>query len=171
MKSLALLCSAAALTLAMTACNNPASQTAQTPPDTHEADVKAITDAETQANSAWATRDADKVLAFYADDAVLMTPGAEALKGKDAIKSDIGGMLADKALSLTFKSTRVDVAKSGDLGYTQGDYQLAVTDPASHKVVHDHGTYVTTFRKQPDGSWRAVADIATSAVPPAPQKH
>lgn len=170
MKVLPLFCATAAIAFAMTGCNQ-APPAPIAPPDTHDADVKAITDLETQANSDWAAKNADKLLGFYADDGVLMAPGGETLKGKDAIKGGINGMLADKALSLTFKSTRVDVAKSGDLGYTQGDYQLTVTDPATHKVVHDHGTYVTTFRKQPDGSWKAVADIATSSVPPAPQKH
>jgi ketosteroid isomerase-like protein len=62
----------------------------------------------------------------------------------------------------------VDVAKSGDLGYTQGSYKLTVTDPTTHKIINDHGSYVTTYRKQADGSWKAVADIATSEVPPGP---
>jgi len=170
MKSLALLYGTSAILLAMTACN-PAPPAATAPPDTHDAGVKAITDVETQANSDWAAKNADKLVAFYADDAVLMPPGMEPLKGKDAIKGGINGMLADKALSLTFKASRIDVAKSGDLGYTQGDYQMTMTDPKTHKAVKDHGTYVTTYRKQTDGSWKAVADIATSAVPPGPQKH
>jgi len=170
MKSLALFCGAAAMALAMTACNQ-APPAATAPPDTHDADVKAITDNETQWNSDWAAKDAGKIASHYADDAVLMAPGMEAMKGKDAIKGGLNGMLADKALSLTFKASRVDVAKSGDLGYTQGDYQMTMTDPKTHKVVKDHGTYVTTYRKQTDGSWKAVADIATSAVPPGPQKH
>jgi hypothetical protein len=45
---------------------------------------------------------------------------------------------------------------------------LTVTDPATHKPITDHGNYVTTFRKQADGSWKAAADIASSAVPPMP---
>ena len=170
MKTLAMLCGTAALALTMTACN-PAPPVATAPPDTHDADVKAITDLETQANSDWAAKSADKIVNFYADDAVLMTPGSEPVKGKDAIKTTLNGMLADKALSLTFKSSKVDVAKSGDLGYTQGDYQMTMTNPATHKVMNDHGNYVTTYRKQADGSWKAVADIATSAVPPSAPKH
>lgn len=170
MRSLAMLCGTAALALTMTACN-PAPPAATAPPDTHDADVKAITDLETQANSDWAAKSADKIVNFYADDAVMMNPGGEPLKGKDAIKAAISGMMADKALTLTFKSSKVDVAKSGDLGYTQGDYQMTMTNPKTHKVMNDRGAYVTTFRKQPDGSWRAVADIATSSVPAGPPKH
>jgi uncharacterized protein (TIGR02246 family) len=162
MKGFATLCSATVIALSLAACN----QTPPAAPDTHDADVKAITDTEVQANQAWAAKDADKVMAFYADDAILMTPGAEMVHGKDAIRDGLKQMLADPALSLTFQSSKVDVAKSGDLGYTAGTYKLTVTDPATHKPINDHGNYVTTFRKQADGSWKAVADIASSAVPP-----
>ena len=99
--------------------------------------------------------------AFYADDAVLMAPGMEAIHGKDAIHAALKQMMADPAVSLTFESSKVDVAKSGDLGYSEGSYKMTMTDPATHKVMNDHGSYVTTFRKQADGSWKAEADIAT----------
>jgi uncharacterized protein (TIGR02246 family) len=171
MKSLALLCVTAAMAFAMTACNQ-APAPAGAAPDTHDADVKAITDNETQWNGDWAAKDSDKILAHYSDDAVLMAPGMEPLKGRDAIKGGLGGMLADKALSLKFKASNVEVSKSGDLGYTRGDYQMTMTDPATHKVMNDHGTYVTTYHKQADGSWKAVADIASSSVPlGGPPKH
>jgi hypothetical protein len=50
-----------------------------------------------------------------------------------------------------------------------------MTDPQTRQVINDHGSYVTTYRKQPDGAWKAVADMATSEVPtpappPAPSK-
>jgi uncharacterized protein (TIGR02246 family) len=169
MRRFATLCSATVIALSMAACN----PTPPPAPDTHDADIKAITDTEVQANQAWAAKDADKIMAFYADDALLMTPGADAVQGKDAIRADLKQMLADPAVSLTFQSSKVDVAKSGDLGYTAGTYKLTVTDPVTHKPINDHGNYVTTFRKQADGSWKAVADIASSAVPPpmpAPKK-
>jgi uncharacterized protein (TIGR02246 family) len=164
MKGVTTLSALAAVSLSLAACN----PTPPAAPDTHDSDVKAISDVETQANQAWATKDVEKVMAFYADDAVLMTPGMEAVHGKDALRTSLKEMLADPAVSLTFQSSKVDVAKSGDLGYTQGSYKLTVTDPASHKPINDHGSYVTTFRKQADGSWKAEADIATSEVPPMP---
>lgn len=171
MKSLALLCGTAAMVFAMSACNQ-APAPAAAAPDTHDADVKAITDNEAQWNSDWEAKDVDKLAAHYADDAILMAPGMEPWKSRDAIKSGLGGMISDKALSLKFRASKVEVSKAGDVGYTQGDYQMTMTDPATHKVVNDHGTYVTTYRKQTDGSWKAEVDIATSSVPPGPPpKH
>ncbi|HTT65113.1 MAG TPA: hypothetical protein VMG35_24850 [Bryobacteraceae bacterium] len=55
----------------------------------------------------------------------------------------------------------------GDMAYTQGAYTMTMTDPASKKTVNDKGGYVTIYKKQADGSWKAVADIASSSNPPA----
>lgn len=92
-----------------------------------------------------------------------------ASSGKDAIRKVLTEMLTDPALSLKFQPSRVEVAKGGDFAYTQGSYKMTMTDPNSKKVVDDHGSYVTTYGEQPDGSWKAVADIATSEVPPVTQ--
>ena len=156
MRMMALVC-AAVVGLSLAGCNTQK-------PDTHDADVKALSDDETQWNADWASKDAAKIAAHYAEDAVLMAPAMEALNAKGAITGTLKQMLADPALSLTFQASKVDV--SGDLGYTQGSYKMTMTDPASHKVMNDHGTYVTTYRRQTDGSWKAVADIASSSVPP-----
>jgi len=167
-KALTTLYGTAVLALAMTACN----QAPPPPPDTHDADVQAIKDLEAQANKNWAAKDAEKIMSFYTDDAVLVAGAGDALHGKDAIQGVLKQMLADPALSLTFHSDRVDVAKSGDIGYSEGPYQMTVTDPVTHKVMQDHGNYLTAFRKQADGSWKATEDFAASAVPPpAPAKH
>src|SRR6266567_7824969 len=170
MKSLALLFGTAVLSLGMAACNQ-APPAATTAPDTHDADVKAISDNETQWNQDYIAKDLDKIVAHYADDSVLMTPGAEAVSGKDGVRGALKQLLSDPALTLAFKASKIDVSKSGELAYSQGSYEMTVTDPSTHKVIKDHGSYVTTYRKQSDGSWKAVADIATSGAPPAPQKH
>jgi uncharacterized protein (TIGR02246 family) len=167
MKSITSLCAATALALTLTACN----QAPAPAPNTHDADVKAIQDYETQWNQEWAAHDAAKIAAHYSDDAVLMVPGGPPTAGKDAIQKSLADMVS--GMDLKFQASKVDVASSGDLGYTQGSYTLALTDPKTKKVTNDHGSYVTTYRKQADGSWKAVADIANSEMPtpmPAPAK-
>ena len=168
MKALGMLCCSAVLACTLAGCNT----TPPPPPDTHDADVKAISDNEDQWNKDYVAKDLEKVASHYADDAVLMAPGMPAMQGKQAIHDGMQEMLKDPALTLQFKASRTDVAKSGDLGYTQGSYEMTVTDPMTHKVIHDHGSFVTTYRKQADGSWKAEADIATSSVPsmPIPEK-
>jgi len=165
MKAFVTLCGTALVALAMTACT-PAPP--PPPPDTHDADVKAIQDNEAQWNKDYVGKDPDKIAGYYTDDAVLMAPGMPSVHGKDAIHGALKQMLSDPAVSLRFQNAKVDVAKSGDLGYSQGSYQMTMTDPVTHKVVNDHGSYVTAYRKQADGSWKAESDIATSEVPPGP---
>jgi ketosteroid isomerase-like protein len=49
---------------------------------------------------------------------------------------------------------------------TRGSYTMTTTGPATKKPVTDSGSYVTVFRKQKDGAWKAVLDINTSEAPP-----
>jgi ketosteroid isomerase-like protein len=162
MKNFTALCGAAMVALLLTVSIHAA-------PPTREADVKALKDNETQWNQDFVSKDVEKRVAHYADNAVLMAPGMPPSSGKEAIRKTLKGMLSDPALSLKFQSSRVEVSKGGDMGYTQGSYTMTMTDPNSKRVITDHGSYVTTYAKQPDGSWKAVEDIATSEVPPAAQ--
>ena len=140
-----------------TACtNSPA-------PDTREADVRAVRDVE----AAWAkdigTKDVEKFVAYYADDATLLMPNAPALNGKQAIRAALKPMLADPNFSLTFQDTRAEASKGGDIVYTTGTYMMTVSAPKKPKsVTTDKGKYLTVFRKQPDSSWKAVADMINS---------
>jgi uncharacterized protein (TIGR02246 family) len=127
-----------------------------------DADTQALTANEMQWNQDYLAKDLDKIMAHYADDVIVMAPGMPAASGKDAVRQLLKGMLDDPAMSLKFHASKVEVSKSGDIGYTQGSYAMTFTDPATKKVINDHGSYVTTYRKQADGSWRAVADIASS---------
>jgi ketosteroid isomerase-like protein len=63
----------------------------------------------------------------------------------------------------------VEVARSGDLAYIMGTYQLTMKD-AQGNAVPDHGKFVEVWEKQPDGKWKVGADIFNSdlPLPPAP---
>ena len=150
-----ILCSLAAL------CSAAYSQSAG-----HPKEVQALKDNESRWNREFVAKDLEKLVAHYADDAVLMAPGTASVTGRDEIRKMLKEMLDDPALSLTFQVSRVEVSSSGELGFTQGSYHMTMTDPGSKQVIHDHGSYVTTYRKQPDGAWKAVADIASSEIPP-----
>lgn len=129
--------------------------------------VQAIRDLEAKWNEEFAARDVDKVVSHYAEDAIVMAPGMTPLAGKQDIHSAMVQMTADPAMTLKWSPARIDIAASGDLGYSQGSYLMTMTDPRSKKVVHSHGSYVTTFRHETDGTWRAVTDISTPEEQPA----
>ena len=153
--SLATICAAAAI--AITAYGQPS--------HANHAIMQALKDNEAQWNRDFQSKNVDKLMAHYADDAVLMAPGMPASKGKEAIRKVLSEMVADAGLMLEFVPDRVEVSKSGDMAFTQGSYKMTMTDPGTKQTIHDHGSYVTTYRKGSDGSWKAVADIATSETP------
>lgn len=131
------------------------------------ADVQAIKNTEQQWNKDFQSKDVDALCAHYAADATLMGSGMPPAIGKDAIRAALQQMVSDPAFALTFQARRVEVAKSGDIGFSEGSYQMTVTDPATKQTMHDNGSYVTVYRKQSDGTWKAVSDIAASQAPPA----
>lgn len=151
----------AALAVMTAGCNETAPATSNP-----NADIQTIKDIETQWNKDFAAKDADKLVAHYAENAVVMNSGAPPAAGQDAIRKTLGAMVGDPAFSLAFQTADVEVAKSGDLAYTHGTYQMKITDPGTRKVIDDKGTYLTVYKKQPDGSWKAVEDAAISEIPP-----
>jgi uncharacterized protein (TIGR02246 family) len=139
-------------------------------PDTHDADVKAIRDLETTQVQGLAAKDVDRICAVYADDALAFMPDSPVLNGAAAIKAAMKPMVADKNFSGTFVENKVEVAKSGDLGYLYGTYTMTMTAPKTKKVLSEKGTDVMVCKKQSDGSWKVVLDIMSDEAPPAPVK-
>lgn len=136
---------------------------ATAPADTHDADVQALKDTETAWNKD--LKDADKWAAHYSEDASLLIPNMGILNGRPQILAALKPMVADPNFAMSFQSNRADVAKSGEIGYTQGTYTLTLTDPGTRKPVTDKGKYVTVYKKQADGNWKAVSDIVNSDLP------
>ena len=142
----------------------------QAPPpvaDTRDADARAIRELEAASMKGWETRNADQIAMLWAADGSVMLPNMPTMKGSD-MKNTMKEMLADPNLSLKFDSTKVEVAKSGELAYSQGTYTMTMSDPKTKKVLTEKGKYVTVFAKQADGSWKGVADINNADAPAAP---
>jgi len=162
-----------ALFALMTACSSNV-------PTSQNADVAAVRGVE----AAWvkdiATKDVDKYVSYYSNDASVLLPNEMMITGKDNIKAALKPMLADPNFALTFQSTRGEASKSGDFVYLIGTYSMTSSSPTDQKPVTDQGKYLTVFKKQLDGSWKAVADMVNSDLParierpqaaPQPKKH
>ena len=129
--------------------------------DTRAADEEAIRAADMAWSKAAGDKDAAKAASFYAENAVLMAPGTPQTKGRDAIQQAFTTMMQDPNFALSFTPTKIVVAKSGDLAYDLGDFQLTVSDkkkkPSTLKA-----TYVVVWGKQMDGNWKALVDAPTT---------
>ena len=110
----------------------------------------------------WSEKDLAKIASHYAEDAILMVPGAPAMKGKTGIQDGLKPFLTDPNIKLEFAAQHVDISKGADLAVTQGTYTMVMSDPKTKKPVTDKGNYVTAYKKQADGSWKAIQDINTS---------
>jgi len=128
------------------------------PPDTRKADEAAIRAASADWSKASQAKDLDKATSYYADEAVFFVNNGARVKGKDAIKMAWKPMLETPGPGLTFETTYVEVARSSDLAYEYGTYDLK-TEAKKGKVADEKGKYVVVWKKQADGSWKAVADI------------
>jgi uncharacterized protein (TIGR02246 family) len=127
-------------------------------PDTRAADEAAIRAASQEWSNAASNRDLEKAVSFYADDATYNPPGAPLASGKDAIRKVWANVVAIPGGNLRWQTSKVEVARSGDLAYDTGAYTLTKND-ASGKPVTAKGKYVVVWKKQPDGKWKVIQDI------------
>lgn len=131
-----------------------------------DADEKALRDADEAWSKAAAAKDVDQTVAFYSDDAIVMPPNAQRATTKEAIRKLWKDLLTDAKIS--WKASKVEVAKSGDIGFIIGSYEVAMNDPVTGKPVNDRGKYLEVWEKQTDGSWKVGADIFNSDLPATP---
>lgn len=158
-----------AVTLLLTLAAACAQQPPAAPPDTRAADEAAIRSAAKAWSAAAQAKDPDKFASFYAEDATLMLEDMADFKGKAAIREAIAGMMQDPAFALSFETTTVEVARSGDLACETITYSITTTDPKTKKPMTEAGAGVVVWKKQADGSWKALLDIPVSdTTAPAP---
>lgn len=148
-------------------CNQAGAPQAVAPADTAAA-TKAIQTLEADMLKAYQSKSAGATMAFYTDDATVITPGLPPASSAGAIMKALAEQFMDPGFSIRFASSKIDVAASGDLAYAQGSFEASHTDWKTSKVVREAGSYVTVFRKQADGKWKAVQDIASPGAAPEP---
>jgi uncharacterized protein (TIGR02246 family) len=106
---------------------------------------------------------ADAITPLYAENAVVMPPGAPLARGRAAIKQflvkDIAG--AQSAGVVLVLGSENDVAVKGDVAWHAGTY--SVKDKAGATV--DAGGYMEVWRKA-GGKWLIIRDIWNSSTPP-----
>jgi len=134
--------------------------------DTRAADEAAVRKNDADWVKAAQTKKVDDWVAFYADDAVVLPPNDKTATGKDNIRKIISDLLGLPNVSVSWTPTKAEAAKSGDLAYLYGTYQLSFTGPDG-KPVDDHGKTLEIWKKQADGNWKCIVDTWSSDLPAA----
>jgi uncharacterized protein (TIGR02246 family) len=131
-------------------------------------DEQTLRDLDAQWSAAAAAKDVDKTVSFYSDDATVLAPNNAMVTTKDGIRKLWKDLLATPGLVISWKVTKVELSKSGDMAYIAGTYEMTMND-ASGKPATDHGKYLEVWEKQADGKWKCGADAFNTDLPlPAP---
>jgi len=133
-----------------------------------------LRDLDAQWSNAAAAKNLEQTIAYYSDDAVVLPPNSQSATTKQAIRNVWKELLATTVLVITWKPTRVEVGKSGDMAWMSGTYELTMND-ATGRPINDRGKYLEVWKKQPDGKWKCGADmwnsdLAVAAPAPAEKK-
>jgi uncharacterized protein (TIGR02246 family) len=108
-------------------------------------------------------RGAEGWASYFADDGTMIVPGRE-VRGQAAIRRLMEQSFRDSTFVISWEPQRADLSRSGDLGYTVGRYETSRSD-ADGSLVTSTGMYVTIWKKNELGVWRAVLDIGAADPP------
>ncbi len=138
------------------------------PASSPAADEAAVRQADENWSKAAQSKKVDDWVAFYAKDAVLLPPNDKKVDTQEGIRKYIGELLGAPGLAINWKPVKVELARSGELGYIQGSYTLTVMD-AHGKPTTDQGKTLEIWKMQEDGSWKCIMDMWNSDLPPTVQ--
>ena len=132
--------------------------------------TESVVDAIKAQDAQWAkdyeAKDVNAINAHFVSDGVQAGPGY--LVTTDAERRAVlTAFMKDPTYKQTFTNDRVDVASSGDLAASRGQFTITMTDPATKQVVTMPGTYLTIYKKGEDDSWKAIARFLTRGPVPA----
>ena len=123
-----------------------------------EADRAALRQADAQWETSANANDFAAVGALYADEAMLLPPNAEAVRGRAAIQAYFEGFPPFSDLKLQPQ----EIEGCADVAYTVGTYSMMITLPGAATAMPDRGKYIEIWRKGADGSWKIERDIFNS---------
>ena len=131
----------------------------------HQADEHKIRELDAQWGDAASKGDLDAVVGFYASDASLVWPGAEAVHGTANIRTAWQGMFKqyDK-LTLKFTAKRIDLSPDAQMA---SDFGVVALGYDSDKgPVSETAKYLVVWRKD-GGHWKVLYDSWNTNTPDA----
>jgi len=105
----------------------------------------------------------DAVLGYFDDNAVMISEGQPAVRGKQAIREYLEETAKVPGFKIEWDPQEAKV--SGDMGYLIERTSVTMTGPQGSPVTQQLQG-LTVWRKQANGSWKNVVDMSTSAAPP-----
>ena len=107
---------------------------------------------------AMTARDVEKTISFYSEDGSYLPNRHPLIRSKDDLRKFWAQLFAKPGPGFACDTTRVEVARSGELAYETGTCELTATD-SNGKLSTEKQKYVVVWKKQSDGAWKAAVDI------------
>lgn len=120
-------------------------------------DEAAIRSADAAWSQAAETKDLEKLLSFYAEDATVLPFNAPIAQSKDQIRQLWSNLISSPGFHLHFAPTKIDFSRNADMAYEIGTFELKMND-AQGSPTTTPGKYVVVWKKQ-GNRWKAAADI------------
>lgn len=99
---------------------------------------------------------------YAADSVVKLREGQFPITGK-AEMSKLYRERPDSGLVLKWRPVKAEIAASGEIGYTYGEWELYVKS----KDTTLYGNYVSIWKKQTDGAWKYILDTGNNTPKPS----
>jgi ketosteroid isomerase-like protein len=132
-------------------------------------DIHAESEAISKIEDGWTTsiisKNIDKIMNIFAQEAVAMNANTQACIGTQAIRKYLESWFADTTIfHNTFESAidTIEVSASGDLAFVRGNSRISIRIPTG--VVKETDKWITIYRKVND-EWKAIVDIWNSDMP------
>jgi len=110
--------------------------------------------------AAFRSKDANAMARLYAEDAEVMPPHADVVRGRDAIRALWQEFI--QAGIREIRLTTAEVSEGEDLAFESGRYDI-IGDTGQSM---DKGKYIVVWRQE-GGSWKLYRDIWNSSMPAA----
>lgn len=145
---------ASAVLLTITACNHTAID--------QQAEAEKLMDLSRSWAKSVKDKDVEKMLSYWADDAMVMSPNEPSVVGIEALRGMVERSMKIKGFEIYWEPQEAYVSKSGDLGYViiKNYMTMPIDTLGNTRTVFNKG--VEIWRKQEDGAWKNVVDISNS---------
>ncbi len=95
---------------------------------------------------------------FAADDVVKMRPQEYPIMNRQDLQKMFDEHKSDGDLKFNWEPIKADIAASGDLGYTFGNWKIFVKGDGVMNDTTIYGNYISIWKKQKDGTWKYELD-------------
>ena len=122
--------------------------------------------ADAEMQKAVVDRDVEKIVALYADDAVMLPAAEPTINGKAAIRAEWQHILAIPDFENTSTLVAAETSAGGDLGYTTGTYLSRMRGENGEMVAAllDNEATVKTFQRKDGQVWLLPHNEAYSPI-------